>query len=159
MLILSRKVGEQIVVPHIDLAVKLVGIKGNVVRLGISAPEHVAVYREELWQQAGQETDGCDCRNVLPLVPGSSGTGRIERRAATARSVADTGHFDDLAAELTRAAYHVALQHGRAGTWLDLELELWRALSDVVKIARARRPKTASSNTTPGKPRQKQPSR
>jgi carbon storage regulator len=55
MLVLSRKVGERIVVPHIDLAITLVAIKGNVVRLGISAPEHVAVFREEVWQQVGQE--------------------------------------------------------------------------------------------------------
>jgi hypothetical protein len=44
---------------------------------------------------------------------------------------------DDLleafAAELTVAAYRVALRHGTSGTWVDLELELWRALADTVK--------------------------
>jgi hypothetical protein len=41
--------------------------------------------------------------------------------------------LDNFAAELTRAAYHVALQHGPAGRWLDLELDLWQALADTVK--------------------------
>jgi hypothetical protein len=41
--------------------------------------------------------------------------------------------LDDFAAELTRAAYSVALRHRAAGTWLDLELDLWRALADTVK--------------------------
>lgn len=37
------------------------------------------------------------------------------------------------AAELTNAAYSVALRHGMAGTWLDLELELWKALAERVQ--------------------------
>jgi hypothetical protein len=37
------------------------------------------------------------------------------------------------AAELTHAAYRVALQSRPQGTWLDLELDLWRALADTVK--------------------------
>jgi hypothetical protein len=41
--------------------------------------------------------------------------------------------LDNLAAELTRAAYHVALRLGAAGTWLDLELELWQALASTVE--------------------------
>ena len=41
--------------------------------------------------------------------------------------------LDNFAAELTRAAYDVALRHGTAGRWLDLELHLWRTLADTVK--------------------------
>ena len=39
--------------------------------------------------------------------------------------------LEDLVAELTAAAYVVALRHGAGNRWLDLELELWRALTDV----------------------------
>ena len=56
MLVLSRKIGERIVVPHCELAVTVVAVEGNAVRLGISAPEDVAVYREEVWQQLCQQT-------------------------------------------------------------------------------------------------------
>ncbi len=41
--------------------------------------------------------------------------------------------LETFAAELTHAAYHAALRTSRQGTWLDLELELWRALADTVK--------------------------
>jgi hypothetical protein len=43
---------------------------------------------------------------------------------------AGNARFDhDWAAELTMAAYAVALRHGAPNSWLDLQLELWRALS------------------------------
>jgi carbon storage regulator len=49
VLVLTRKIGERIVVPQLDLSVAIVSVQGNRVRLGISAPDEVAVYREELW--------------------------------------------------------------------------------------------------------------
>ncbi len=50
MLVLSRKRNEQIRVPDLDLTITVLEIRGNTVRLGIMAPEDVAVYREELWR-------------------------------------------------------------------------------------------------------------
>jgi hypothetical protein len=41
--------------------------------------------------------------------------------------------LETFVAELTVAAYRVALRHGAAGTWLDLQLDLWQALADKVK--------------------------
>ena len=38
-----------------------------------------------------------------------------------------------LAAELTAAAYPVALRHAVGDRWLDLELELWRVLTETVQ--------------------------
>jgi carbon storage regulator len=52
MLVLSRKPGERIVVPCCELVITVVSVQGNRVRLGISAPADVAVYREEV-QQSG----------------------------------------------------------------------------------------------------------
>ena len=37
------------------------------------------------------------------------------------------------AAELTAAAYSVALRHGAGDKWLDLELDLWRVLTETVR--------------------------
>jgi hypothetical protein len=71
-----------------------------------------------------------------------TGNGRIESGLTTERPFMNDNPratddrdalLDNFAAELTRAAYHVALRHGTAGTWLDLELDLWRALADTVK--------------------------
>ncbi len=39
---------------------------------------------------------------------------------------------ESLAAELAAAAYCVALRTQSEGTWLDLELNLWRALAERV---------------------------
>ena len=50
MLVLSRKIGERIVVPHCELAVTVIAVEGKAVRLGISAPADIAVYREEVWK-------------------------------------------------------------------------------------------------------------
>jgi len=52
MLVLSRKLGERILVPDCELAVTIVAIEGNKVRVGISAPDDVAVCREEVWLRA-----------------------------------------------------------------------------------------------------------
>ena len=41
--------------------------------------------------------------------------------------------LEAFAAELTLAAYRAALRTRTGGTWLDLELDLWRALADTVK--------------------------
>ena len=51
MLVLSRKLGERILVPHCDLSVTVVAVDGNTVKLGITAPSEVGVYREELWRK------------------------------------------------------------------------------------------------------------
>jgi len=40
---------------------------------------------------------------------------------------------EHLVAELTEAAYPVALRHGGAGSWVDLELDLWKALGQAVQ--------------------------
>jgi hypothetical protein len=41
--------------------------------------------------------------------------------------------LENFAAELTCAAYAVALRRGLEDEWLDLELELWEALKETVK--------------------------
>jgi hypothetical protein len=41
--------------------------------------------------------------------------------------------LDNFAADLARGAYRIALRHGTGGAWLDLELELWRVLTEMVR--------------------------
>jgi hypothetical protein len=38
-----------------------------------------------------------------------------------------------LAAEFADAAYHVALRHGVGEKWIDLQLDLWGALTQVIE--------------------------
>ena len=49
MLILSREVGERIVIVP-DVFVTILEIGGNKVRLGIDAPPEIPVHREEVWR-------------------------------------------------------------------------------------------------------------
>jgi carbon storage regulator len=51
MLVLCRKVGQRIVVPHFELEVTVLAVDAKTVRLGISAPPAVAVHREEVWRR------------------------------------------------------------------------------------------------------------
>jgi len=51
MLVLSRKLGEEIVVPALDLRLRVLAVEGNTVRLGFTAPAQVAVHRQEVWDQ------------------------------------------------------------------------------------------------------------
>jgi carbon storage regulator CsrA len=53
MLVLSRRPGEKIIFPAMETTVQLVSVKGSVVRIGIDAPDHIAVFREEVLQRDG----------------------------------------------------------------------------------------------------------
>lgn len=59
MLILTRRVGESVVIGE-DVTVTVLGVKGNQVRIGINAPKHVAVHREEIFERIknGQSPNG-----------------------------------------------------------------------------------------------------
>jgi hypothetical protein len=41
--------------------------------------------------------------------------------------------LENFAAELTSAVYGIALRHGLRGSWLDLQMGLWRVLAETVK--------------------------
>ena len=58
MLILSRKIGEQIVMPDQDVILTVVAVRGNRVRIGITAPKSVHVLRAEL-QDTADTSAGC----------------------------------------------------------------------------------------------------
>ena len=56
MLVLSRKVREQIRLPGLDVVVTVLEVRGGIVRLGITAPDEIAVVREELWRRSRQHS-------------------------------------------------------------------------------------------------------
>ncbi|QWC84747.1 carbon storage regulator CsrA [Nocardioidaceae bacterium] len=53
MLVLSRRIGESIVIGD-DVTVTVLEVRGDVVRVGIDAPRSVAVHRAELLEQIGE---------------------------------------------------------------------------------------------------------
>ena len=56
MLILSRKTGEKLMIGD-DVELTILGIKGNQVRVGVSAPKDVPVHREEVYLRIQNEKE------------------------------------------------------------------------------------------------------
>lgn len=73
MLILTRRVGETLMIGD-SVTVTILGVKGNQVRVGITAPKDVAVHREEIFQRIGREfAAGAE---IPPQEPGSGANNR-----------------------------------------------------------------------------------
>lgn len=54
MLVLTRKVGESIMIGD-GIEVKIIGIDGDQVKLGIEAPRHIKVHRQEIFEAIQSE--------------------------------------------------------------------------------------------------------
>ena len=50
VLVLTRNVGESVVIGD-EVIVKVIEVRGDVVRLGVEAPSSVRIYREELYRE------------------------------------------------------------------------------------------------------------
>lgn len=55
MLVLSRKKGESIIIQD-QIEVTVLAVEGDTVRIGISAPKHIDIYRQEIYASI-QETN------------------------------------------------------------------------------------------------------
>jgi len=72
VLVLSRRTGEQIVVPGCGVAIKVVAVRGKTIKLGVSAPAEVRVMRAEL-HAAGDKT------RSTPVAPGIPQPAAVDR--------------------------------------------------------------------------------
>jgi len=54
VLILTRKIGEAIAIGE-DIKLTVLGIQGKQVKLGITAPDKISVYREEIFKKIQSE--------------------------------------------------------------------------------------------------------
>lgn len=54
MLILTRRIGETLMIND-DIKVRVMEINGGQVRIGVDAPKHVEVHREEIWTKIQRE--------------------------------------------------------------------------------------------------------
>ncbi len=54
MLILTRKLGESIVIDN-NITVKVLSSQGNQIHLGIDAPRSVSIHRQEVYEQISKE--------------------------------------------------------------------------------------------------------
>ena len=56
MLILTRRVGESVMIGN-EVTLTVLGVKGNQVRIGVDAPKHIDVHREEIFKRIQGEGD------------------------------------------------------------------------------------------------------
>lgn len=54
MLVLTRKIDESIMIGD-DVKITVVGVRGDQVKLGIEAPRHIPVHREEIYREIQEE--------------------------------------------------------------------------------------------------------
>jgi carbon storage regulator len=71
MLVLSRKVDEQIIIGE-NVRVTVVSIRGNQVRLGFEAPPSVPIFREELRHEHVHQELPTDSRSAILCATGRS---------------------------------------------------------------------------------------
>jgi carbon storage regulator len=66
MLVLTRRVGEEIVIDG-NIRVIVTAVKGDKVRLGISAPRSVPVDRKEVHERRAEFEVECDWAQAAPV--------------------------------------------------------------------------------------------
>jgi carbon storage regulator len=64
MLVLTRRVGEEIVIAG-QIRVRVIGVKGGKVQLGVTAPPHVPVDRSEVHDRRSYREEPTDYELVL----------------------------------------------------------------------------------------------
>ena len=55
MLVLTRSVGERLIINNGEIKLSVLEIKGNQVRIGIEAPKNIAIHREEIFNRIKKE--------------------------------------------------------------------------------------------------------
>ena len=70
MLVLSRKLGESVVLPDCQVTITVLAIHGNRIRLGVTAPPDIAVHRTEVWTRVCEE----DSQGNTTALPAESET-------------------------------------------------------------------------------------
>lgn len=58
MLILTRRVGETLVIGDAEIDITVLSVRGNQVRLGVNAPLNVSVHRQEIYDRIVEKRMG-----------------------------------------------------------------------------------------------------
>jgi carbon storage regulator len=56
MLVLTRSIGERLIIGNGEITLTVLDVRGNQVRLGIDAPKDISVHREEIFLRIQAET-------------------------------------------------------------------------------------------------------
>lgn len=93
MLVLSRQRDETVVIGD-DIEVKIVDIRGDKVRLGITAPPHIPVHRKEVYdaiQKENQAAASVRPEDLAGVSISPAGTGKAEGQRANRKASQGSG--------------------------------------------------------------------
>jgi carbon storage regulator len=88
VLILTRRPGERVVIAE-DILIEVMGVSGHTVRLGISAPQGVSIYREEIWLAVKEENRAAAAADPASLPAAAPPGAATPKRAKDAERPAD----------------------------------------------------------------------
>ncbi len=75
MLVLTRKIGQQITLPKQGITINIVEVGRTQVRLGIAAPADVVIHRREVWDRLSHPGGGASRTNRCEETAISAATG------------------------------------------------------------------------------------
>jgi carbon storage regulator len=65
MLVLTRKTGQKLIIAN-DIEVTVLEIRGDSVKIGIQAPKHITIYREEIFEEIRNANQQSGSTGKLP---------------------------------------------------------------------------------------------
>lgn len=98
MLVLSRHRDESIIIGD-DIVITIVDIRGDKVRLGITAPTRIAVHRKEVYDAITRENEHAsriDSADVAELARRAGAPGVKKRKSIPVQGIAPARKRDDL---------------------------------------------------------------
>jgi len=81
MLVLSRRVGEKVIIDH-DIVVTIVRVDRDKIRLGFEAPLERIIHRQEVYDRIHQSQPNQQVKPDPPAAPPRSGRARSARRSS-----------------------------------------------------------------------------
>ena len=135
MLVLSRKPGEQIVLPELDITVTVLRISGKRVRVGIAAPPDISILRHEIRDQVCERKMSPPnttetASKAIALVPLPSDLDAIVAQSITRRTHGQIGSLH------VEAADGRVVVHGRARSYYARQLAQ-EAVMEALKASHA----------------------
>ncbi|GGF87611.1 carbon storage regulator [Paenibacillus albidus] len=77
MLVLTRRKGESIVIQN-DIVITVLSVEGDVVKVGISAPRDIDIYRKEIFEaiQQNNQSAAMDLEKIKNVMSDLNGTNK-----------------------------------------------------------------------------------
>jgi len=131
MLVLSRKENQRIVFPNLGVAVEILRISGNAVRIGVDAPPEIRILREEITQRP-------DARQGAGNTSAVDQSGPVcqpeSQDSANAREMREFRHTMRNLLNTTSLALHLMQRQLELGMTAQAEETLERTLSEFQRL-------------------------